>query len=291
MTDNKRKIAIFLGLTLALSAVTWVPQIQAGEIHPLWILATMWCPAVAAILTRLITQRNLRGFGWKPGKVKWLALAYTLPVLYALPVYLIAWLAGLGTFDEGQWIVAPNLTPLTGLAMIATAGLAASLLSATGEEIGWRGFFVPELLKVVSFRRAALLSGAIWAAWHMPLMIFANYHGKGTPLIYSIACFAVMIVGLAVIMAWITVKSGSFWPAAMLHATHNLFVQGVFDAATVTDSMSVFWTGEFGVGLAISVAIAALLCLRLSPLEANRVHEKGAAPKDRPSSVASEPVA
>ena len=290
MAETKRKIAIFLALTFGLSALTWIPQIQAGSIHPLWILATMWCPAVAAIVTRLITQRNLRGFGWKPGKVKWLALAYVLPIFYALPVYLIAWSSGLGIFDEGKWIVAPNLTPLTGLAMIATAGLAASLLSATGEEIGWRGFLVPEILKVTSFRRTALISGAIWATWHMPLVIFADYRGHGTPLIFSIACFAAMIVGLAVIMAWITVKSGSFWPAAMLHATHNLFVQGVFDSATVTKNSSAYWTGEFGAGLSISMAIAAALCLRISPL-GEKAYEKGAVPKDRPSSESSEPSA
>ncbi|QIK97028.1 CPBP family intramembrane metalloprotease [Sphingomonas sp. HDW15A] len=282
MTDTKRNIALFLGLTFGLSALTWIPQIQAGTIHPLWILATMWCPAVAAIVTRLATQGNLGGFGWKPGKAKWLALAYVLPVLYALPVYLIAWFGGLGTFDEGKWIVAPNLTPVTGLAMIATAGLAASLLSATGEEIGWRGFLVPELLKLTAFRRTALMSGLVWAAWHMPLMIFAGYHGNGTPLLYSIACFTVMVVGLAVIMAWITAKSGSFWPAAMLHATHNLFVQGVFDAATVTDNYSAYWTGEFGAGLALSIALAAGLCLRLSPLDGDDAHEKGAARRTAP---------
>ena len=285
MSGTKRNLALFLALTFGLSAFTWIPQFQAGTILPLWILATMWCPAVAAIITRLVMQRNLRGFGWKPGKAKWLALAYAMPIFYALPVYLIAWSGGLGTFDEGKWIVAPNLTPLTGLAMIATAGLGASLLSATGEEIGWRGFLVPELLKVASFRRTALISGAIWAVWHMPLMIFADYRGHGTPLVFSIVCFATMIVGLAVIMAWMTVKSGSFWPAAMLHATHNLFVQGVFDAATVTNDGSAYWTGEFGAGLAISVAIAAAICLRFSPL-ADSAHEKGADPKDRPSSVA-----
>jgi membrane protease YdiL (CAAX protease family) len=289
MTEAKRKIALFLALTFGLSALTWIPQIQAESIDPLWILATMWCPGLAAILTRLITQRNLRGFAWKPGKANWLAFAYILPVLYALPVYLTVWLGGLGTFDEGRWIVAPNLTPVTGLALIATAGLAASLLSATGEEVGWRGFLLPELLKVTSFQKGALFSGAIWAAWHTPLMIFTDYRGQGTPLIFSTLCFAAMIVGLAVIMAWITVKSGSFWPAAMLHATHNLFVQGVFDSATVTNDSSAYWAGEFGAGLALSIAITAALCLRISPLDG--AHEKGADPEARPSNPLVEPGA
>ena len=48
------------------------------------------------------------------------------------PKALIAWSSGLGVFDEGKWIVSPGFTPLTGLVMIVTAGLAASLLSARG---------------------------------------------------------------------------------------------------------------------------------------------------------------
>jgi membrane protease YdiL (CAAX protease family) len=115
---------------------------------------------------------------------------------------------------------------------------------------------------MTSFRNTALLSGGIWALWHMPLMILANYHGEGTPLAYSLACFAAMIVGLSFVMAWITLKSGSFWPAALLHATHNLFVQGVFDSATVETSQTNWWTSEFGAGLAIALAVAAIVLIR-----------------------------
>src|SRR5678815_2088663 len=105
--DNPRtKILIFLGLTFVLSAVAWVPIIRAGNLGlggGLYIMATMWCPGVAAILTRLITQRNVRGQGWKPRTLKLLGLAYILPVLYALPVYLLAWGIGLGGFDPSKW--------------------------------------------------------------------------------------------------------------------------------------------------------------------------------------------
>lgn len=278
--DNPRRtITIFLALMLGLSAITWVPQIAAGKMHPLWILGTMWSPGIAAIVTKLVVQGSLRGMGWRPRTAALLALAYVLPLLYALPVYAPAWLSGLGTFDEGQWIVNVGLSPWTGLALIVTAGLASSLISATGEEIGWRGLLVPELMKLTSFRNAALVSGAVWAAWHMPLLLFAGYRGQGTPLAYSLACFAAMVLGLSVIMAWLTVTSRSLWPAVMLHAAHNLFVQNVFDLATVEDDRTNYVTGEFGVGLAVTVAVTAVVLLRIAP-----VNEKGRA-EARPSTV------
>ncbi|MEO8618846.1 MAG: CPBP family intramembrane glutamic endopeptidase [Sphingomicrobium sp.] len=265
--DHPRKtIAIFLMLTFALSAVTWVPQIREGKLDPIWVTATMWSPGIAAILTKLITQRDLRGMGWMPKPGKLLGLAYVLPILYALPVYLLAWTVGLGTFDEGKWIVAPGLSPPVGLLIIASAGLFTSLLSALGEEIGWRGLLVPELTRLTSFRNTALISGGIWAAWHMPLLFAADYHGQGTPILYSMACFVAMVLAISIIMAWITLKSGSLWPAAMLHAAHNLFVQGVFDSATVADDRTNYLTGEFGIGLVITIAIAAFLLIRMYPI-------------------------
>lgn len=260
MDAPKTKIAIFLTLTFALSAVSWIPMMRSGDINMgggLYILATMWAPGVSAILTRLITQRDLRGMGWVPRTPRLLAIAYILPLLYALPVYLLAWGVGLGAFEPANWSLEEGMSPLVGLAMMMTLGVAMGLVSATGEEIGWRGLLVPELAKVTSFRNTALLSGVIWAAWHMPLMIAANYRGEGTPLAYSLLCFALMVVGLSFLMAWLTLRSGSFWPAALLHATHNLFVQGMFDGATIESDVTNWWTGEFGAGLAITVALTA----------------------------------
>jgi membrane protease YdiL (CAAX protease family) len=262
MDNPKTKIILFLALTLTLSAISWIPMMRSGDINMgggLYILATMWAPGVAAILTRLITQRDLRGMGWIPRTPWLLAIAYILPLLYAAPVYLIAWAGGLGGFEPARWALEEGMSPAVGILMMMSVGVAMSLVSATGEEIGWRGLLVPELAKVTSFRNTALLSGAVWAAWHMPLMITANYRGEGTPLAYSLVCFALMIVGLSFLMAWLTLRSGSFWPAALLHATHNLFVQGMFDGATVKTDVTNWWTGEFGAGLAIAIAVAAWL--------------------------------
>jgi membrane protease YdiL (CAAX protease family) len=71
-----------------------------------------------------------------------------------------------------------------------------------------------------------------------------------------------MVIGLATIMAWLTLKSRSLWPAALLHAAHNLFVQAVFDGATIEGPNANWLTGEFGIGLAITIAIAAWLLIR-----------------------------
>jgi membrane protease YdiL (CAAX protease family) len=253
MNRPQSKIILFLVLTIVFSTLVWGPLALGRE--PLFggqgnALMLMWSPGLAAIVTRLVTQRDLRGMGWVPRTLPILALALILPLLYAAPVYLLAWGSGIGGFDAEAWGSAAELAALVGF------GVLTGLIAATGEEIGWRGLLVPELAKLMRFRSLALLSGAIWASWHMPMMLMAGYQGQGTPLLFSLVCFFTMITALGAIMAWMTLRTRSFWPAALLHATHNLFVQTVFDRATDMKPATAWLTGEFGLGLVVTLAIA-----------------------------------
>jgi membrane protease YdiL (CAAX protease family) len=36
-----------------------------------------------------------------------------------------------------------------------------------------------------------------------------------------------MVIGSSVIATWFRLKTGSLWPATFLHASHNVFVQGI----------------------------------------------------------------
>jgi hypothetical protein len=41
---------------------------------------------------------------------------------------------------------------------------------------GWRSFLVPALARRMSFGWTAVVSGVIWAAWHVPLIVLADYN-------------------------------------------------------------------------------------------------------------------
>lgn len=253
---TRAELTTFLGLTFALSAVFWWLIIEAGTLGAhggAYVFALMWCPGVSALATRLIFQHNVRGEGWGLGAPRWAALAYLLPLGYATAAYGLVWLAGLGGVDLGRFH--------TGVATFVVLGSLQSLLSATGEELGWRGFLVPTLARTMSFGRVAIVSGAIWAAWHVPLIAFADYNA-GTPTWYAVLCFAVMVVSLAIPLAWLRLRSGSVWPAAILHASHNLFVQGFFDRVTVDTGPTRWLTGEFGAALALTIGITAWMFWR-----------------------------
>ena len=270
--DTRAELATFLGLTFALSAVFWWLIIAAGSLGArggAYVLALMWCPGVSAVVTRLAFQRNVRGQGWRWGATRWAALAYLLPLGYATAAYGLVWLAGLGGVDLARF--------RTGVATFFILGSLQGLLSATGEELGWRGFLVPTLARTMSFGRTAVVSGAIWAAWHVPLIVFADYNA-GTPTWYAVLCFAVMVVSLSVPLAWLRLRSGSVWPAAILHAAHNLFVQAFFDRVTVDTGPTRWLTTEFGAALAVTVAATAWIFWRARDAAVSRAAPRPAPP-------------
>ena len=272
---TRAELATFLGVTFGLSAVFWWLIISAGSLGArggMYVLALMWSPGVGAIVTRLLFQRDLRGQGWRWGATRWAALAYVLPLGYATAAYGLVWLAGLGGVDLGRFQI--------GVVTFFVLRTLQSLLSATCEELGWRGFLVPTLARTMSFERTALVSGAIWAAWHVPLIVFADYNA-GTPTWYGVLCFAVMVVSLSFAFAWLRLRSGSVWPAAILHATHNLFVQAFFDRVTVDTGPTRWLTSEFGAALALTTAVTAWIFWRARhalPSAGERSPERAHAP-------------
>jgi membrane protease YdiL (CAAX protease family) len=268
-----KKILLFLVLTFALSSIFYYLIISTRSIQS-YSLGLMWCPGVAAMITQLIFQHNLRGLGWKPGKFKYLLASYGLPLAYVLVVYAIVWLTGLGAFSPDQLVTqmaaqyhiqvhSPLQFVLVYGIIIATFGLVIGGLSALGEEIGWRGLLVPELAKKYSFTSTALISGGIWALWHYPVILFANYNNSSAPAWFGLVCFTVMAVGISFPFAWLRLKSGSLWTAVILHAAHNVFIQAFFTPLTGPTRWSAYFIDEFGIGLAlVAVGVAYLFWRR-----------------------------
>jgi membrane protease YdiL (CAAX protease family) len=253
---RRSRIVLFLILTFALSSVV--------ELKMLPIFVLMWCPGIAAIAVSLLFQRNLHGCGWKWRATPLAIVSYLLPPALALVVYGAVWLTGIGGFQaaglSGEDLVHQLALPAT-ILIHATLGFPVSMIFALGEEIGWRGFLVPELAQLGAFATTCWISGATWAVWHYPLILFAGYN-SGTPKWFALLVFTWMVVASSFVYGWMRLRSGSLWTAVILHASHNLFVQGIFDPLTIDRGITKFVTTEFGVGLAIAYTACALYCWR-----------------------------
>jgi membrane protease YdiL (CAAX protease family) len=273
---TKKKLALFLVLTATLSAVFHVLIAGAGSIRAnngLYVAGLMWSPGVAALVTQLVTEGSLRGLGWRWGKTRYQLLSIALPFLMVSLTYAVVWLTGLGGFPDPAFVeeeivgqldleVSQTQAILIYVLVSGSFGLVTSSLTALGEEIGWRGFLVPELAKVSTFAKTALISGFIWALYHVPAILFADYNSEAPPW-YGVTCFTVMAVAASVIMAWIRLRSGSVWTAMFFHAAHNVFIQMIFTPLTTDTGVTEYVIDEFGVGLAIVYAAVALVFWRM----------------------------
>ncbi|MEP7015366.1 MAG: type II CAAX endopeptidase family protein [Verrucomicrobiota bacterium] len=272
-----KKIGVYYALTMLFSGVFGLFVLHAGRMDAgnlLYVTGTMWSPALAVFATKAIFGESIRDLPWRWGAPGYAWLGYFIPLAYTLPVYLVVWLTGLGRFadpdflnriakDFGWQNFPPALALILFVLITATLGMVGKLSRALGEEIGWRGFLVPELSKVAGFSKVALISGVMWAVYHYPALIFADYN-SGAPVWYSLTCFTIMVVAGSFIMAWLTLRSGSLWPAAILHASHNLFIQSIFTPLTKDTGPTKYIIDEFGIGLVITVAIGALIVWRVA---------------------------
>lgn len=262
---------LFLALVVVGSAIFDVLIIQAGGVRKAGALVAgiMCVPALAAIVSLLLTRRSLAGVGWGAGSIGFLGLAVVLPALIVTPVYAAVWASGLGEIRIDEWsiLVEENFGwrfgAVESVLVIASIGLLLDSLVAAGEEIGWRGFLLPELSRSFSLPLAALLTGAIWAAWHYPGILYGGYASAHAPAWYSVVSFTVMALGSSMVLACLRFASGSVWPAALMHGAHNIFIQAVLDPVTEdTSGLTPFVSGEFGLGVAFAYAVAGLFAWR-----------------------------
>jgi len=247
-----RQIVVFLGLTTIFSTFAYVPIIQAGTItgeQSKLVGLLMLAPGLAAVLTYLVFERSLRSVGWKPGKLRYLLMALAVPILYCFIGYGLVWLTGWGGYNK-QF---PSNFPFLLLTMLFSGTLSALL-----EEVAWRGFLVPKLIKLTSFTNTALLTGLIWAVWHYPAILYSDIRTGDAPMLYSLACFTIFAVGLSFVLAWLRLKSGRLWTAALLHGSHNVFMLHVFNVLTTDTGSTWLLLGEYG---AVTAAIGVVLAI------------------------------
>ena len=270
-----RAIRAYLALTIALSSVFWALMIASGHVlgaHGAYAVALEWCPGSAALLTCAILRIDLATLGWHWRPWRWQILAYTTPLALSAVAYSVVWATGLGGFPNMKTVadlrdslgLAGLTTPeviLLWVGLWLTAGNVRSLASSLGEGIGWSGFLAPRLAARYGFTKAALITGAIWASWHFPILLFSDYFDSASPPAwFARPCFVIQLLGVSVIMLWLRLRSGSLWTGALVNASMNLFNQLVFAPLTAPRGWITAYTiEESGFMLPVVIVASALL--------------------------------
>lgn len=106
------------------------------------------------------------------------------------------------------------------LYMIPVIFLQCIFISGGNEELGWRGMMQPILEKKMAFPLATLITGVIWAIWHLPLWFIEGTTQQSTPFLV----FAVYIIFLSYWLACVYKKTRCVFYCAILHGLSNLLM-------------------------------------------------------------------
>lgn len=117
------------------------------------------------------------------------------------------------------------------------------LLTSGMEEIGWRGYLLPELLKTNDGWTASLKVGIVWAIWHLPIVLYI-FHLQGMPvfaMLFSFVGFSMGIIAMSVLHTYFFVKTKSALFSIFLHAIGNtiplvsgLFIANAYQVAVIS---------------------------------------------------------
>ena len=199
--------------------------------------AYMFAPGVANVATRLATGEGWDGLLLRPRlrrSLRTYALAWLVPAVmtvigtalfFALfPAYFDSQLTAFGNTlsDVAGEEVDPSTVVAIQVVVALTIAPIINAVFAFGEEFGWRAYLLPKLTPL-GLRRAVVLHGLIWGAWHWPLILMGYEYGfayPGAPWT-GLLVFLVFTTTVGTFLAWVTIRSGSVWPAAIGHGAVN----------------------------------------------------------------------
>jgi membrane protease YdiL (CAAX protease family) len=252
---NTKRILIFLAIAFGISCTVTLATYLSGAMKANPILAgtlanyiVVMSPALANVATRLITREgwgrlwlrpNFRR-GWRFYLAAWL-----LPFLAVCVGGAIFFLLFPQSFDPNlgelrklgaSFPPAAAANPWMGLLSLTVylliVGLVINGVVSIGEDFGWRAYLLQKLMvrfggaerpsadgaSASAARKAALLVGVIWSVWHWPLFFLGASAGYPYP---NLLLYLVTTCSFSVLLSWVTLRSGSVWPASIGHGMIN----------------------------------------------------------------------
>lgn len=182
---GKRVITFYL-LTLVITIVLAIIQEQIGLANELIILPQLG-PAFAALIVFFVFKKNRIPIevGMRKGLPE-LILVFVVPIIIIGISFLL--------YRQFHEIM------LTELSIDTWMILPGMLIGAMGEELGWRGYLLPELRTSLKPVQACVLTGFMWGLWHM-----GNYQ-FGILYMVGMILFA---ISSTLILYWIMRFSGN----------------------------------------------------------------------------------
>jgi uncharacterized protein len=228
-TSGGMKITSFLAFAFVWSWTNWI--IGLGYLHDginsesldrfvTYFFIGVYGPAIAAILAALcfdgltgLIQLMKKLVSWKAPLSSYLFIIFFPLIFMASGIALYAFFFGeVGDVNFAETRAIPKL-------------LFASLLAGPlGEELGWRGWLLPQVQKHFNAMTSSIIIAPVWFVWHLPLF-FAPFgtliSGAEFSLVTSVT-YLLFVICLSCLYTWLVNNSrGSVLIAILIHLSIN----------------------------------------------------------------------
>ncbi len=247
---KKWPVVSFLVLNYAVSWTFLYPAyrliIQHDKIPSLAYIGLVgaYGPSIAAILISWIDDpKSVKALLKKIILIKFPVKYYLLILCVPVVAYILSHTVSLMVFDAGF-----DTDMIKGVMSIPIWFLLALPFGPMGEELGWRGFLLPRLLKSHSPIFSTIFVGIAWGVWHLASFTFP---GAAIPDFLPVNEYTVLLfIGYTVCLSFLYTAvhfrtGGSVFAAIFLHAFLNASSNIANDFLGETSNGSALLTGYF----------------------------------------------
>ena len=238
-------IAITFSLSILLSLFTGLTGGHESKL--IWLrFASMLIPAIAVLIMNNLFKAPVEQVKWNKLPIYWVLLALLLmPVtIHIICLPFISFLNH-GTFPWQLWLIKKEkglyISPgsfdwgtLTSIELVlkifvnAIMGVVVVSALAFLEEIGWRGWMLPRLIKQFNVKKGILIGSIIWSLWHIPYMLSGILYLNAVPVYLTTLINPFGIFGAGLVISWLWIKTENIWIVSIAHGALNNWGQYAF---------------------------------------------------------------
>lgn len=218
----KKELWIYTLVLLVITNVIWYAGFSIflkdeGNVAAVLLLGLgSFMPAIIAVIMCKINKLKLRTLLINPHikkswKVYLTAIAVSLLIVYSTDLLPLLF------FPKDVMIASENLTLIFfGRIILFTVLSAVSSIELLGEELGWMGYLFPRLEKEYGTYLSIPMVALIRTLWHLVYIIKID----GT--LFGVCYLFLSNLSLQSVLVYVTKKSDSVFPAAVVHAVTNI---------------------------------------------------------------------
>ncbi len=246
---ERNNLLVFIAISFSLSILLslFIGFTGGHESKFIWLqFASMPIPAIAVLLMNNLFKAPVKEIEWNKLPIYWLLVALLLmPVtVHIICLPLINFLNN-GTFPWQSWLTKKDalyISPsnfgwgtLTASELVfkiffnAITGVVIVSALAFLEEIGWRGWMLPRLVKQFNVKKGILIGSLVWALWHVPFMLSGILYLKAVPVYLIVFINPFGIFGAGLVISWLWTKTKSIWIVSIAHGALNNWGQYAFN--------------------------------------------------------------